>query len=643
MLNIEIKKSSLPLLKENRFSSSKKIIIDLNIEVVIQINFSQKNVLNIIENLIIDLILSHTEKERDVYNSFSFILEKLNKEIKKLSKDSNFSNLNIFIWITQGDSLHFSILWDYAVYLIKDNKIINIADWMQGKNLEFSYISSWNIGVFDNIYISNIEFLNHITKDDIFEISKIKSNEEKNQIIDKILWEEDLEEQYNIIYINNKEVIEKEEKTQDSFLKYIIEKLLIYFNQFKDFILENEKLKNIFYKVKSKIDFKNKNIYASFFIGWLVFSIFFLYLIISSILSSNINNIVPEEYKNKLIEANNIVKWLNQQIGNKEIFYSNIKKAEELIFDVRDKKIYLNDVKKLLDDISVLKKQINWIQTASLNLENSLIQFEDKNFELNSIFEINKKLYFVGKSWIIWPYVKWAQINKYPYPDWEELLSCDFSSEWYIYILTKTYKVLQFYKQEYKYIFLEWKNTWQNSSVIKVYNSNLYLLDSIWSNQIFRHKIWIKWFSAKFPIIDNADTKNLNILDFVIDWWFYILKQNLSIDKIFTAPSYSKRSIVINSLPPDYSLENVNVLPKLFIAQNLNYLYMLLNNKIWILEPDSKNYKDVKGLKYIWQIEPQETITNAIFIPKDGSIYIWNINWVYHINFEISDWKIIIR
>jgi ribosome-associated translation inhibitor RaiA len=97
MLNIEIKKSSLPLLKENRFSSSKKIIIDLNIEVVIQINFSQKNVLNIIENLIIDLILSHTEKERDVYNSFSFILEKLNKEIKKLSKDSNFSNLNIFI------------------------------------------------------------------------------------------------------------------------------------------------------------------------------------------------------------------------------------------------------------------------------------------------------------------------------------------------------------------------------------------------------------------------------------------------------------------------------------------------------------------------------------------------------------------
>ncbi len=643
MLNIEIKKSLLPLLKENRFSSSKKINIDVNIQAVIQINFSQKNILDIIENIIIDLILSHTEKERDVYNSFSFILEKLNKEIKKLSKDSNFSNLNIFIWIIQKDSLHFSILWDYSVYLIKNNKIINIADWMQGKNLEFSYISSWNIWASDNVYISNIEFLNYITKDDIFEISKIQSNEEKNQIIDKILWEEDLEEQYNIIYINNKENIEKSKINEDNFFNIFLPKLLIYFNQFKDFLIENETLKNIYFKIKSKIDFKNKNIYASFFIGWLLFSIFLLYLIISSILSNNINSIVPEEYKNKLIEANNIVKWLNQYIGNKEIFYNNLKKAEELIFEVRDKQVFLNDVKKLLDDISVLKKQINWIQTASLNLENSVIQFKDKKFEINSIFEINKKLYFVGKSWIIWPYVKWSQINIYPYPDWEEFLSCDFSSEWYIYILTKTYKILQFYKQEYKYLFLEWKNVWQNSNIIKTYDSNLYLLDANWNNQIFRHKIWIKWFSSKFPIIDNSDIKKLNVLDFAIDGWFYIIKQDLTIDKIFTSPSYNRRSIVINWLSQDYSLENVNIPPKMFIAQNLNYFYILLNNKIWILEPDSKNYKDVKSLKYIWQIEPQEANTNSIFIPKDGIIYIWNLNWVYQINFEISDWKIIVR
>jgi hypothetical protein len=37
----------------------------------------------------------------------------------------------VFLGIVEDDTLHFSILGDYNVYLIKNNKIIDIADGMQ--------------------------------------------------------------------------------------------------------------------------------------------------------------------------------------------------------------------------------------------------------------------------------------------------------------------------------------------------------------------------------------------------------------------------------------------------------------------------------------------------------------------------------
>ena len=44
---------------------------------------------------------------------------------------------------------------------------------------------------------------------------------------------------------------------------------------------------------------------------------------------------------------------------------------------------------------------------------------------------------------------------------------------------------------------------------------------------------------------------------------------------------------------------------------------MLLDNKVWIFEPDSKNYKDVKSVKYVGQIEALDTDIKSIYIPKD--------------------------
>jgi hypothetical protein len=108
----------------------------------------------------------------------------------------------------------------------------------------------------------------------------------------------------------------------------------------------------------------------------------------------------------------------------------------------------------------------------------------------------------------------------------------------------------------------------------------------------------VNGFSARNGVLNEADMKNTNILDFAIDGGFYLLKNDLSLDKVFTTPDYSQRSIVLNKLPDNYKLDD-NIAPTFITGPNLNYIYIMLNGKIFILEPDSRNYKDVRSAKYI--------------------------------------------
>lgn len=635
MLNLNIRRSNLPILKETNLVSSKKIAIDINLEWIIQISFHDKNISEIIEKLIIDMFITKIDKYWDVYNSFSLILEKLNKELRNLAKNYNLDNINIFLWIVQWDVFHFSILWNYSIYLIKNNKIVDIADWMQWKNLEFSYISSWNVNIWDMIFLSNLNLLDYITKDDIFEIIKTDKID-KLEIIEQILSQEAVSEQYNIISISN--TTEKPKEVKNIAINVVKEKFI----SIADKIKGNEKVGTVIEQIKSKIDLKNKYVYLTFLSIGVLVSIGLLYAVIGSILSGQIEKSMPEQYKNKLIEAKLILERTNKDIWNKEVFDANIKKAEDIIFEVRWKNVFLNDVNKLLDYISLLKKQSNWIETFVLSDDKQEIAFKNIDFSIVWIFELNKKYYFVWKNSLIGPYIKWENPKTYNYPDWEEVISADITPEWYIYLMTKTSRILQFYKQEFKYVNVEWQKTWENWVEIKCYNSNIYVLwDKL--NQIYRHKPSVNGFSAKAPLIDEKDSKTLIMNDFAIDGWFYVFKKDLSIDKFFSSPSYNNKSIVINWIKNTTYENKSSIVPKIFVWQNLNYIYILMDNKIWIFEPDSKSYKDVKGVKYIWQLEPSEWLVNSIFVPKDWTIFIWNKKWAYLIHFEVSDNKVIVR
>jgi len=78
------------------------------------------------------------------------------------------------------------------------------------------------------------------------------------------------------------------------------------------------------------------------------------------------------------------------------------------------------------------------------------------------------------------------------------------------------------------------------------------------------------------------------------------LKKDLSILKFFNNP-YRLETIKLNNFPNNYKKDPNNNKIKIVTRTNLNYVYLLLNNKIWILKPDqpTKFFTKTKSLKYL--------------------------------------------
>jgi hypothetical protein len=127
---------------------------------------------------------------------------------------------------------------------------------MQGKNLEFSYISSGNVNINDTIFLANLNLLDYVTKDDIFEITKTDKID-KLEIIEQILSQEAISEQYNIISLSNHSEIANETKS------IAFDLIKSKFLSLKDKIIENEKVETLMGKLKKKVNINNKYVYVT--------------------------------------------------------------------------------------------------------------------------------------------------------------------------------------------------------------------------------------------------------------------------------------------------------------------------------------------------------------------------------------------
>jgi hypothetical protein len=97
-----------------------------------------------------------------------------------------------------------------------------------------------------------------------------------------------------------------------------------------------------------------------------------LYVILSSFVNLSSGSRDTELAKQELLKAREYVRLASENIANEDIFSLHIENGENILTDIASQNLFANDVDKIEEDISVLKKQFNGIETFLVSDENTL-------------------------------------------------------------------------------------------------------------------------------------------------------------------------------------------------------------------------------------------------------------------------------
>ena len=634
MFNINSKKIDFG--KSNTLKR-KDISLDENLDCFILVSGASESFVEVALNNILDAIAWNISKE-NTYKEFSFALENINAFIKTRNLDSkNNAQVDIIIWILEDDNFIFSNIWESSCCLIKnDNEIVELTNREENKK-EFSFISSWELANWEIVLMSSMRIFDYLTNDDI--IDGINEERDVNILgknIKKILEAENWENNMILTALQYTSA-KQEEKSNEIFT---------FCNQVRDMFGNThilEYIEKIWDSLSLHFKKSSKNIKSIIFISWIIISLVLIYQVLSAVITATSNNNIKELAKTQLTEAKNYIWVASENIANKNNFDENIENALSLITQIEEKKIFLNDIEKIRDQIGTLRKQFNKVETFNPSSESTLYTWDWA--DSIKIIESNNKPFIINNKWVLWPILPNIEPKNYIFNSLEsnEVFVDATALGNDIFLLTNFSKIVRFTKNwHFTYSDVIWQTSWEKASEIVSYGQNIYLLGKE-NSQIFRHtKNGTKFNSGKGYLKKDDLTQIWKIKAIAIDWGFYILKEDLSMLKFYSSPKYRLEKLVINQLPEWYN-ENSEEKIQLKTRFNLNYLYMLHNGKIWVLKPNSKDYRSTKSLTYIGQIEGSGEQIKDFFVNYDGEIFILGKSWAYKVNFEISDDKIILR
>jgi len=578
----------------------------------------------------------------NTYKDFSITLEHLNTLLRTWRAENKWDttiDISVFIAVLNKSNFYFSNIWNPSAYLVKDtNEVVEITE-KEEKKREFNFISEWKLDFWDTIVLASSRLLNYLSYSDFTDSSIWKKSPDVIKNIELIMQEEKIDTNVALLVLKYNFLVEKTKKEN---------KFVQIFHKYAYKSLDNVLVKFIVWHymfVKEYTIKQNKNIKNALYITWIASSIIVLFVIINSITWTSIKTNQAKTDKQALLDAREYIKQANENSAHSDLFEVNISKAEEIITELRKKKLFSSDLEKMTNDLSVIKKQYNSVETFTETKDNLSYDISTK-YEKDSIksLKIAWKLYLVNKTNVVWPILEWKEAKTYEFKE----LKSDYFIDAVVYnegimMITNTWKVVEFSINGYfSYKDVKNQKTWEQSNTINTYNQNLYLLPND-VNQILKHEKAGKIFWQAIPYLTEADSNSIwKIFDIAIDGWVYILKKDLSIIKAFSSP-YRLEKIVINKLPKNYNIENIDNTIMIEAKSNLNYVYLLLNNKIWVLEPNTRNVKDVKSLTYLWQIEWLKYKIKDFSVDHDWEINVLNENGIYKLSFEINDGKVIVR
>lgn len=172
--------------KSEGYVSSRNVALPSKLQALLQITFPNKNLGELLEHTIIDLLIGNLQNEVHISDNLSFVLEKLNRHFNELQKQYDITGLNIFLGIFDRSELHFSFVGNYSVLLLKKSTVVDISEGMSSGKAEFSYVSSGVLQAGNTLYVSTAPLLDHLTPDDLFLVEESFANHKEESAKDLI-------------------------------------------------------------------------------------------------------------------------------------------------------------------------------------------------------------------------------------------------------------------------------------------------------------------------------------------------------------------------------------------------------------------------------------------------------------------------
>jgi len=635
MFQFELKNYQTPL-GEN-VTRAKHIQIENDVECFVCCSSSQEKIVTPIINKIIDCLLD-TLPGANIYDSFTIVLEQVNYFLKTFLEDSYETDLDVIIGIVEGKVLHFSKIGNATCTMINRKKeYVQISD-QEEISWYFSTISSGDLHPYEIFFFGTHDLRDVVTVSDWKDM--YHPEDKLSYILDDvehILLDEKFPYNTSIIAFWFSPTNQQEEPS-----KWITSAKNIFYT-----LMDNNFFKKIFafflYE-KEVLEKKGKIIKNIVFFSGIIVSALLLFWIISGLLWSSVQENKTEIYTKTLQEASDFTRLASQvSDSDPEKFAEHIAQAEALIASVEEKQLFLKDTQKLREDIAIMKKIHNGVEIFSTDL--SHLVFKGDFSGGIKVLEKAKQLYVVTAKNVYGPIVSGKDIKRH------ELTSLDEDDECIdgavvgddIILITKKWRVLRFDKTStFSNVTVEGQTTWEGSPILETYNSHLYMLNKDRS-QLIQHRAGVRWaFASGTEYLNKEHQEKIwAIANIGIDGGIYILAQDGKMYKYFSQPSREVRGITLNKLPQNYSIENKSV--SLFVRPNLKYVYFLIDQSIFVFEPNSTNYQNTQSLKFLGQIEGSSEPFLSIYVVRDGEIQVLTKSGIYKINFEITDEKLHLR
>jgi hypothetical protein len=357
-------------------------------------------------------------------------------------------------------------------------------------------------------------------------------------------------------------------------------------------------------------------------ISGIFLSVILLYLIITSLVQSQYTIFVPQKYRDMLAEARVNLDDATRMVDQPENFWPAINRVREVIQTVKAADVLKVDVAQLENDIAVLERAVN--KVTSLKVEDYVSVYTFNKVVDSVPFSIHShetKLSFVTRDNIIGPFTPGETPKEYPIPNSEKYTFSDVDSEGRIYLGTDKDKIYIFDKWIYNIQNIQQVGGWDKALDISIYNSNIYLLGAD-RRQIYKHRRQSEnTYSGRSFVI--SDTQSKSIIDMDIDGSVWTLSgswENISTEKILTAPRYERRPITINGLGINTFKNFTPETTKIYTGELYQEVYILADNRIWVFVPGSKRFSDVRFMTYVGQIDVPNIIITDMAIEQDGDV-----------------------